>query len=263
MGIIDQLKKFVTKTPVESVPLEVKTSDVDNLAARVTRNEKEFSEFMSYNKFIICNGKKIPIQWDKVILWSDHGGFGYDKKCYIEKTSRNPTMFVTHWDVTLNTTAMVQVTKERGLSVHFGIDNDGTIYQMLDTKEVAYHAKGVNQSSIGVEISNGVLMKYNDYYIKKGFGPRPVVDRDIIHGNNIGPHLGFYPAQIEACKQLYKAINLAHDIPLMTPASTTVVPEVVSSKYKGFVGHFHVTTNKIDPGNLPMSQMIVEILRNI
>ena len=41
-----------------------------------------------------------------------------------------------------------------GLSVHFMVDADGTIYQTLDLLERAYHAEEVNSDSIGVEICN-------------------------------------------------------------------------------------------------------------
>ena len=43
---------------------------------------------------------------------------------------------------------------ERGLSCHFIIDVDGTIYQTLDCRERAWHATTSNDASIGIEISN-------------------------------------------------------------------------------------------------------------
>ena len=42
----------------------------------------------------------------------------------------------------------------RGLSVHFMLDLDGTIYQTLDLKEGAWHATVANGRSIGIEIAN-------------------------------------------------------------------------------------------------------------
>src|SRR5690606_1903341 len=42
----------------------------------------------------------------------------------------------------------------RGLSVHFMLDIDGTIYQTLDLKERAWHATIANDRSIGIEIAN-------------------------------------------------------------------------------------------------------------
>ncbi len=43
---------------------------------------------------------------------------------------------------------------DRGLSVHFLLDLDGTIYQTLDLKERAWHATTSNDRSVGVEIAN-------------------------------------------------------------------------------------------------------------
>src|SRR5206468_1976010 len=42
----------------------------------------------------------------------------------------------------------------RGLSVHFMLDLDGTIYQTLDLKERAWHATIANSRSVGIEIAN-------------------------------------------------------------------------------------------------------------
>ena len=41
-----------------------------------------------------------------------------------------------------------------GLSAHFMIDADGTIYQTLDLVERAFHAEEANSGSVGVEICN-------------------------------------------------------------------------------------------------------------
>lgn len=42
----------------------------------------------------------------------------------------------------------------RGLSCHFLLDVDGTIYQTLDLRERAWHATTSNDRSIGIEIAN-------------------------------------------------------------------------------------------------------------
>ena len=55
---------------------------------------------------------------------------------------RNPSFFVCHWDVCLSSKMCHRVLKQRGISVHFAIDNDGTIYQFMDMNDVAYHAGG-------------------------------------------------------------------------------------------------------------------------
>jgi N-acetyl-anhydromuramyl-L-alanine amidase AmpD len=268
MGILSDLwnKAKGTKTVVE----EPKSLDNDskNLFARIAANENEIKA-LENNKHIVCNGAKIPIKWPKVVLWTENGGLSLPKKCYQVQKSRQPIMFVAHWDVCLSTKSMVNVLIDRGLSVHFGIDNDGTIYQLLDTKEIAWHAKGVNTKSVGVEIANGVSLKYNDHYKKIGLPPRPVIQSEIIHGREIGPFLGFYPAQIAAFKALTEALHNAHKISLNVPVDANgkllkgVSDEVAANTFNGVVGHYHVTTNKTDPGNLPLQEVVTEISNEI
>jgi len=46
------------------------------------------------------------------------------------------------------------ILQQRGLSTHFMIDVDGTVYQTLDLQERALHATTANSRSIGVELAN-------------------------------------------------------------------------------------------------------------
>lgn len=63
--------------------------------------------------------------------------------------------FVLHYDVCGTSRRCFEVLHDhRGLSVHFMIDVDGTIYQTLDVKERAWHATTSNDRSVGVEIAN-------------------------------------------------------------------------------------------------------------
>lgn len=63
--------------------------------------------------------------------------------------------FVLHYDVSGVSRQCFRVLHDmRGLSVHFMLDIDGTIYQTLDVKERAWHATVSNHRSIGIEIAN-------------------------------------------------------------------------------------------------------------
>ncbi|MEO1536073.1 MAG: peptidoglycan recognition family protein, partial [Planctomycetota bacterium] len=63
--------------------------------------------------------------------------------------------FVIHYDVCGTSRTCFRVLQDmRGLSVHFMLDVDGTIYQTLDLKERAWHATKANHRSIGIEIAN-------------------------------------------------------------------------------------------------------------
>jgi N-acetylmuramoyl-L-alanine amidase len=219
-------------------------------------------------KYIIVKNKKISIKWDKVVLYTDKNGYKIDNNNYRIRESGKPTMFVVHWDACLSTKSMVNVLKERGLSVQFGIDNDGTIYQLMDANNIAWHAKGVNSTSCGVEIANAVDMKFSEWYPKNGFEKRPIMKNVIVHNKEMQPHLGFYQIQIEALKALIDAVSRACNIPLAVPTDSSgklirgVDSRVIKGVYRGIVGHYHVTSNKTDPASLDFEKLIYDIRKD-
>jgi hypothetical protein len=193
---------------------------------------------------IICNGKEIVLKGNaKCLTWKDKGGFEA-KKGFVSKQSRDVKHFVTHWDAALSSKSCFDILNQRGLAVHFMIDNDGTIYQTLDTVNTAYHAGDANSSSIGVEVSNAYYTKYNSWYEKNGFGKRRVLPSMKTAAGTIDEHLDFYDAQYEALSALWEAIHRAHNIPLVIPDKLTGT--IDWSDFKGFINHFHITNKKID-----------------
>ena len=221
--------------------------------------------------FIIHNGKFQRIEWDRVVLWSEKpNGFGCADGTYTSwagKKDRRPNFFVTHWDVCLDSRSCARVLARRGISVHFMIDNDGTIYQALDTQHGAWHAGGRrwNASSIGVEISNAYYPKYQSTYVRKGFGERPLVEGARVHFSEREPFLGFYPVQIDALKALWSAVHNACDVPLETPlnqfgkTSTVYEQKWTYGKERGFVSHYHVNKKKIDCAGLDIKTLLSEL----
>ena len=227
-------------------------------------------------KHIVHNSKFLPIEWDKVVLWNEEDGQQCDKGNYYDysgKPDRKPTNFTNHWDVCLSSEACARVLNRRGVSIHFNIDNDGTIYQLLDTQHGAWQAGHWygNKHGIGVEISNAFYTKYQGWYEKNGFGPRPVVAEGdaIVHGVGLQEHLGFYPIQIEALKKLWKALHLGLDIPLDFPKNadgslcTTVHPDVTGGTFKGFNNHYNFTRKKIDCAGLPLDELLKEVKEDL
>lgn len=76
------------------------------------------------------------------------------------------SQFVIHYDVCGTSRQCFRVLHDmRGLSVHFMLDLDGTIYQTLDVKERAWHAGSANDRSVGIEIAN-----IGAYAVGKGDG---------------------------------------------------------------------------------------------
>ena len=172
-------------------------------------------------------------------------------------------MFVSHWDVCLSAKSCFKVLNNtsRSASIHFAIDNDGTIYQFLDMNHIAWHAskRVVNKKSVGVEISNAWYPKYQSWYKKNGFGERPIISDAEVHGKKLEPFTGFYDVQMEALKALMEAVHEALDIPLETPEEKTVVRDVASGRYKGFVHHYQCIKSKIDCAGYDLGELLKEL----
>ena len=225
------------------------------------------------NNNIVHNGNFLPIEWNKVILWDEDDGFKADKGTYTDysgKPDREPTMFVNHWDVCLSSESCAKVLNKRGISVHFLIDNDGTIFQMLDTQHKAWHAgipryEGGNTKGIGVEISNAYYPKYQSWYERRGFGERPLQEHGYVHGQTLKPFLDFYPIQIEALKALWKAVHLGVGIPLEYPRDsegfieTSVHRECQRGSFRGICNHYNFIRGKIDCAGLDLPSLIGDV----
>ena len=193
--------------------------------------------------------------------------------------------FVMHFDVCGTSRTCFKVLQdERDLSVHFLLDLDGTVYQTLDLKERAWHATTSNDRSIGVEIANiGAYPAdgenpFGQWYqtnavgrifitIPKRFGEsgirtknfvghparnEPV--RGVIQGEDLVQY-DFTPEQYAALTKLTAALcNIFPKLKCRYPldADGKLIPEKLPddelNNYHGVLGHYHIQTNKNDPG---------------
>ena len=232
---------------------------VANLDDYQPRSLKENSE-----SFIIYNSDYIKVDWPRVKLFFEGGGLRLTSGFKKAKQKRGTKFFVCHWDVCLSSHTCFKVLKQRGISVHFAIDNDGTIYQFMDMNDIAYHAgsRKWNEASIGVEIANAFYPKYQSWYERKGFGERPVITDAYVHGKKVEKHLGFYPIQLQALQALMKAVHTATGIPLKAPldrkgnTNTKVSKPVADGRFEGFVSHYHLTNRKIDCAGLDIKNLL-------
>jgi hypothetical protein len=209
--------------------------------------------------------KAIKIDWpsDKVHTFKDIG-FPYSVSTGVTKNTRKRTIksFVNHWDVCLSSTSCASVLAKRGISVHFCIDNDGTIIQLHDLNDSCWHAgnRNVNKYSIGVEIANAYYPKYQDWYVRNGFGKRPMMEGALAQNKELDPFTWFYPVQLQALDALWKAIHEGCDVPLEAPETKWAVDaECVSGKFKGFMNHFHCSRKKIDVAGLDIEKRLLNI----
>ena len=209
-------------------------------------------------------------------------GGGWDLKSLQDRVDQ----FVYHYDVCgLSRQCFHVLQDDRDLSVHFMLDVDGTIYQTLDLKERAWHATTSNSRSIGIEIANigaypaeGREETLDQWYRKDqtgrtrmilpvwakqewirtpNFVARPIRDEAVV-GEVQGKTLRQYdltPQQYNSLIKLTAAIcktfpKIKCDYPRDESGQllTKKLPDDQLDKYQGLMGHYHIQTNKTDPG---------------
>lgn len=247
-------------------PLE--ESDWENTKARVKDQETP-------NRYGLRKGDLSPDEIERV-----RGG-GWD----LPTLQRVVDQFVIHYDVCGISKQCFKILHDyRGLSVHFMLDIDGTIYQTLDVKERARHATISNDRSVGIEIANmgaygaNELETLNTWYGADASGrlvikvPDKLGDpmlrtpnftgsparAELVKGTIQGKDLNQYDLTPEQYKALVKlTAALARVLPKIKldyprgPDGKVLphkLPDEELKKYQGVLGHYHIQTNKIDPG---------------
>ena len=146
---------------------------------------------------------------------------------------------------------------QRGLSVHFMVDNDGTIYQTLDLADCAFHAGGVNEVSVGVELQNrGDARRFPNYKWYTGKNAREVVTCRV-HGYLFKAY-AFTDGQYKAMIAISRAMNEILNMPLVSPQTDGApVLGLISQprRFAGFLGHYHIERQKWDPGPWDFQRM--------
>lgn len=205
----------------------------------------------------------------------------------LEQLQKEVDQFVIHYDVAGTSKICFKVLHDiRGLSVQFMLDIDGTIYQTMDLKERAFQATKANDRSVGIEIANmgaysasGESIKPLEEWYKKDaagqtyisipprLGPDAIRTKgvtfhparnDLITGSIQGHTYRQYdltPQQYDSLIKLTAALcdifpELKCDAPRGPDGKVTTVaiPNDQYPNYKGVLGHYHVQTNKQDPG---------------
>ncbi|MDB6123111.1 MAG: negative regulator of beta-lactamase expression [Pedosphaera sp.] len=238
-------------------------------------SHEEVKDLSSPNRYNIRKSSLTPEQLEEV-----RGG-GWD----LPMLQQVVDQFVIHFDVAGTSRQCFKVLHDfRDLSVHFMLDVDGTLYQTLDLKERASHATISNSRSVGIEIAN--MGAYGseeksplaDWYKHEGNGQttltipeklqgggvrtknfvghpaKPTPVKGIIQGRELIQY-DYTPQQYEALTKLTAA--LCKIFPKMTcdypkDASGKLIPHKLPDdelhNYHGVMGHYHIQTNKVDPG---------------
>ncbi len=272
----------------------------------------------------VC-GQLVPIGVP-VILWDDPDGFdayaanGDDaelsyqpgrlsrdgqRRVLVAADTQDPSdlgqvvdQFILHYDVAGSSERCFRILQKRGLSVHFLLDIDGTLYQTLDLREQAWHATKSNPRSIGIEIaqlgarSAKTIAELDDWYAQdargthltapnwaKGEGPlaqgfvgRPAREGLIegrIHGERLLQY-DFTPEQYQTLAHLTAGLCLT--FPRMAPdtareengqVATRKLTDEEFAAFGGVLGHFHVQRNKVDPGPAFQWDVFLEQVRRL
>lgn len=200
----------------------------------------------------------------------------------LEQVQSNVDLFVIHFDVCLTSRQCFKVLHDaRGLSVHFLLDLDGTIYQTLDLAARARHATIANDRSIGIEIAQmgayGDPKKLDRWYKRdpdgrlfidlglrpeetglksKDFVARPARD-ELFSGTINGSKLyqyDFTEEQYHSLALLTRSLKeIFPKLELRVPLGNNGVLDRVMTEdefrtFSGVLGHWHVQKNKNDPG---------------
>jgi N-acetyl-anhydromuramyl-L-alanine amidase AmpD len=253
--------------------VERRFSPIDKAGWEQTREET--SDLVSPNRYDLRRNGLTDEEIERV-----RGG-GWD----LPTLQRVVDQFVIHYDVAGTSRQCFNTLHDhRDLSVHFMLDLDGTLYQTLDLKERARHASTSNGRSVGIEIANVGAYElqeknpFEEWYVRETNGqtritiPERYGDGGIRSTGFVGhpalpePVRGsvqekellqydFTPEQYGALVKLTATLckvfpKIKCDYP--RDANGHLVPRKLPDdeleKYQGVLGHYHIQTNKVDPG---------------
>jgi N-acetylmuramoyl-L-alanine amidase len=227
-----------------------------------------------------------------VVLWRDPQGFNaYQTRCIdqnggccdaeskrygvrkgvadgsLGELQTNISQLVLHFDGCVNSRSCFKSMHNRprpsgtgcGLSAHFMIDADGTIYQTLDLVERAFHAEEANSDSIGVEICNRGRVDRSEWpKLPTDYSTRPT--REVTINGDRHEAYEFRPEQYEAI------IALTRTLLRVFPKIKPIIPELDGKPimdtladplaFSGILGHLHIEKKKWDPGALDWHRIL-------
>ena len=201
---------------------------------------------------IVIDGRRVPVEAD-VVLWDEPGGLDAHANQRFEARfadtgrgtsspfdARRIDLVVLHYDTIGDSRGAFEILEKRDLSAHFLIDPDGTIFQALDVTHQAWHATVANPRSVGIELAHT--------------GAAPAEVGVEINGQTL-TQTPYDPRQIAALRALLAALDRElPNLPMAYPVGVDGSPlmrtmsEVELANFRGVLGHWHVQTNKVDPG---------------
>lgn len=151
---------------------------------------------------------------------------------------------VLHWTGGRRGAAGVfETLRERGLSVHFVVEADGTVWQFADCDRRCSHAGAANGWSIGVEIVNPAGPELS----AKDTAAGRTITECTIRGRLVR-HASFTAPQTRSALALTRAVCAAWGLPLRARAGEGTATAQELSEFRGVLGHYEISDQKTDPG---------------
>lgn len=125
---------------------------------------------------LLWNGLEIPmydVHADNIHTYADPEGIDLHFTGSFSRKHRDINAVVVHWGG-LNPQHLGRVFANRKASSHIAIGRSEStgavgVYQYLDLSHTAWHAKGANKTSIGIDICQQPEIKHLGYYVGKGY----------------------------------------------------------------------------------------------
>ncbi len=259
---------------------------------------------MSNTSIVVC-GNFFDIGC-RVILWNEPNGLNaYDVSTYHVKTEDRKTgkiktvvisgkryskrsiidpnlvklqgmisqFFLHHSGLYHSKTTFNVLHKERGLSCHFILDDDGTLYQTLDIKEKAWHGGDCNTVSVGVEIDSKAHAgrfpnAYDEYHQKSNnVGPRNKRVDYVQNMKLVGYE--YTEAQYETLIKLGIALSkifpvIGSNLKFPTDSDGNIIKKKIpnAKAHLGLICHYNQSENKNDPISFDHNRLVLGIKNN-
>lgn len=168
--------------------------------------------------------------------------------------------FDVHWTGGENPAVTVVATlRKRGLSTSFTIDNHGEIQQHADLTTVTYDSGKANEWTRGVEVVCKGLAPAHSRHPRSSYV-------EAVHGKD-RRMLRFTPVQMDSLERLARGVCGVLGIPWLFPVDddgellTRAMGKAEKDAFSGVLGHYHLTSRKLDPGPLPLRELMTRSCR--
>jgi N-acetyl-anhydromuramyl-L-alanine amidase AmpD len=160
-----------------------------------------------------------------------------------------PPFLVGHWSAgSGGATRIYHVLENRGLSVHFSMDQDGSIVQQAPLDGRCAHAGSRGNVGLGIEVSNRGLPP-------KGAKAPILTVPTIIRGRRVNV-IPFTADQEAKWVELAEWCAAKFGWPRQVPNETRVLTMTELRRWRGCLEHLHISPRKIDSGGLLCAALV-------